>query len=117
MISQQQLFFNVKTSPLQLQEYNERLSPIILNSSDDILELSTYGVGPGSVESARSSNTDQSSVDQLTLVPFSQSTSSYLNASCSKEIANEDLTCAVCGDAASGIHYSVISCNGWYRHF
>jgi hypothetical protein len=116
MISRQHPYFNVKTSPLREYEQHELLN---INENDlKLLDLSNYGVGPGSVESARSSNTDQSSSENLSLVPITHSTSltpySKNNASCSSNNSQlelvDELICAVCGDSASGIHYSVVSC-------
>lgn len=106
MISQQKHpFFNslviTKSSPLQ--EFAGQLSPESLNVSGEdfkIHDLTSYGVGPGSVESARSSNTDLSSNDVLSIVPVNHAASIYpkSSASCSSNSQHEiigELVCAV----------------------
>lgn len=84
--------FSLKTSPRH--EYTQEDLNIF-----EVSACKRYG----SVESTYSTNTNQS-VENLSLVPIS-----YHN---NNAWTGAKLTCAICGDLAKGVHYSVVSCHG-----
>jgi hypothetical protein len=89
-----------------LQEFADQLSPGSLNVGGEdlkLIDLSNYAAGPGSIESiesARSSGTDLSSSEALSIVPLNHVASIYpkSSASCSSNSQHElvgELICAV----------------------